>query len=122
LSRKYEASAIRIPLWIRREHPALSVTGNCRERIDDSSNGIAASRFRTLKFWLAVKFRNAAFPLPKLNIVTVDVLLCGFDCCVIVGALKLDAPHDMAVVAKDINSIIGHQRAFGPGRPSLEQS
>jgi hypothetical protein len=48
--------------------------------------------------------------LPKLDIVAVDELLCGFNRGVVVLAIKLDRPHEMTVTANDINSIIAHLR------------
>jgi hypothetical protein len=54
-------------------------------------------------------------PLPKLDIVTIDILLCGVDRCIVVGAVNVDAAHDMVVVANDVNSIIVISAPFAAG-------
>src|SRR5258708_4189728 len=67
-----------------------------------------AARGRLLR--LAVKPRNPAVALPKFDVMSVDELLCGFNRSIVAGAIELNRPHEMAVVANDINSIVGHLR------------
>jgi hypothetical protein len=38
----------------------------------------------------------------------IDKLLRGFNRCIVIGTVELDRAHEMAVVADDIYSIIGH--------------
>jgi hypothetical protein len=61
-------------------------------------------------FRLAVELYDLAIPLPKLDAVAVHELLCRFNRRVVVGAIKLNHPHKVAVFPNDINSIIGHLR------------
>ena len=56
------------------------------------------------------ELRDLAIPLPKLNVMTVDELLGGFDRRLIIGAIEQNGPHEMAVAANDVNPIIGHLR------------
>jgi hypothetical protein len=59
---------------------------------------------------LAIKLGYHALALPKLDILAVDELLCGFNGRVVVRAIKLDRADKMAIVADDVNPIIGQLR------------
>jgi hypothetical protein len=59
---------------------------------------------------LALEFRYYAILLPKLDVMAVDKLLRGFNRCIVVGTVESDRAHEMAVVADEIYSIIGHLR------------
>ena len=59
---------------------------------------------------LAIKLGYHALALPKLDILAVDELLCGFNVRVDVRAIKLDRADKMAIVADDVNPIIGQLR------------
>jgi hypothetical protein len=65
-------------------------------------------------FWASIEPGDPAVPMPKLNVVTVDELSCGFDCRIVVGAIEVDCPQEVAVAANDVNSIIGHLRPLQP--------
>jgi hypothetical protein len=58
----------------------------------------------------AIKLCYHALALPKLDILAVDELLCGFNGRVVVRAIKLDRADKMAIVADDVNPIIGQLR------------
>lgn len=51
-----------------------------------------------------------AITLPKLDVVPVDQLLCGFDRGAVILAIELDRPDEFAVIPNDINSILTHLR------------
>jgi hypothetical protein len=46
--------------------------------------------------------------LPKRNIASVNQLLGGFDCCVVVIAVENDRFDEMAVLADDLCAVVGH--------------
>jgi hypothetical protein len=59
---------------------------------------------------IATKLDHYAFVLPKLDTATVGKLLCGFNRCIVVGAIKLHRHDKMVIAANDVNQIIGHMR------------
>jgi hypothetical protein len=61
-------------------------------------------------FGLRIEPGDPAIALPKFDIVAVDKLPCGLNRCTVIGAIKLDCPHEMPVLANDVNPIFGHLR------------
>jgi hypothetical protein len=55
-----------------------------------------------------LEFGDAALALPKLYMVTIHELLGVFFGGVVVGADKLDGPHELAVNTDNASSILGH--------------
>jgi hypothetical protein len=49
-----------------------------------------------------------AIPLPKLDVVSVNKLLCRFDCCAVVTTIKNYRFHEMTVAANYVCSVVGH--------------
>jgi hypothetical protein len=47
-------------------------------------------------------------PLPKLDVVSVNKLLCRFDCCAVVTTIKNYRFHEMTVPANYVCSVVGH--------------
>jgi hypothetical protein len=70
----------------------------------------------------AIELRNRTVPLPKLDIMAVDVLPGGFNCSLVIRAIKLDRPHEMAVAANDVNPIISHLRQLSQEIPLIISS
>ena len=50
---------------------------------------------------------NLAIKLPGLDIVAIDELFCSLDRCLIIRAIKLDFPEDVAVGAHSVNPVLG---------------
>jgi hypothetical protein len=75
-----------LTLWIRRERAVLSVTDDCRGRVDDIDNGKPYVRFRTLLLWFGdrsnygVTFRQGDFGMVEYRAYFVgdDGHLTGF--------------------------------------------
>src|ERR1700687_2215537 len=61
-----------------------------------------------LRLVLASRYYQVA--LPKLNVMAVDELLCGFNRGLVIGAIEQNRPNEMAVAADNVHSIIGHLR------------
>ncbi len=57
---------------------------------------------------LGFQRRYLSILLPKLDIVAVHELLCGFNCRSVVGAIEVYGVPEMAVPADDVGSIIAH--------------
>src|SRR5258707_14396776 len=58
----------------------------------------------------SIEPRDQAISLPKLDIVSVDALLCRLNCRFVVGAIEENRLLEMSVAADDVNSIIRHPR------------
>jgi hypothetical protein len=71
------------------------------------SCGLSSPCSHRLVFGSDIGPSDPVIPLPKLDIVAVDELPCGG---VVVRAIKLYRPQEMAVIANDINSIIARLR------------
>jgi hypothetical protein len=65
---------------------------------------------------LTVGFDDVALALPKLPIMTVNELLCGFNSRFVIDTFQADGSDEMAVNADHIDPILGH-RTNGPTQP-----
>ena len=54
------------------------------------------------------KYREPLITVPQLHVVSVYQLPGTFFCFVIGGAIKLNAVHDVAVMAHHINAVVLH--------------
>jgi hypothetical protein len=63
-----------------------------------------------------------AIPLPKLDVVSVNKLLCRFDCCAVVTTIKNYRFHEMTVAANYVCSVVGHITHAGSGGSTTELS
>jgi hypothetical protein len=77
-------------------------------QLQGERRGIKEAPTEAALFRLAVKPGYLTVQLPKLNIVSVNQLLGGFDCCVIVIAVENDRSDEMAVPADDVCAVVGH--------------
>jgi hypothetical protein len=68
----------------------------------------AAKMVRWTLFRLMLEFGDVALALPKLDMVTIHELLGVFFGGVVVGADKLDRPHELAVNTDNASSVLGH--------------
>ena len=54
-----------------------------------------------------------AIPLPKLDVVVINKLLCRFDCCAVVSTIKNYRFHEMTVAANYVCSEVGQMAHAG---------
>ena len=66
----------------------------------------------------AVEPEYPAIFLPYLDIAPFDVLLCGLNRRVIIGALNTDALGDLVIIREDVDSILAHLLAVSPSSSS----
>jgi hypothetical protein len=46
--------------------------------------------------------------LPKLKIETVHKLLCGLNCCVVIGTIEFNGVFELAIRANEVGLIMGY--------------
>jgi hypothetical protein len=59
-------------------------------------------------FGAGIEPGDPAISLPKFYVVTVDKLLSGFNCSVIVGTVERNGFREMAVMSNNVGSIVRH--------------
>jgi hypothetical protein len=89
----------------------VAILGHCRSRKEDSDAGKWFKICGRL-FGLGVQASDAPIALPQFNIVAINQLLGGFDCCGVISTVQPLGLHEMTVMANDVNAVIRHNPPF----------